>query len=130
MLIFFFATFKPLTYNKTYEYPPYAQGLGMCMAFASMICIPLTALYRIARARGTLAERWAFVTTPRNRPKEAKIAHLTYAVIPTYDVENVSKVPTAMQNGSDHAHPKEKATNNNATPMLSPSDLMANGNAV
>ena len=35
------AFFKPLTYNRTYEYPAWAQGLGMCLAFSSMLCIPV-----------------------------------------------------------------------------------------
>ncbi len=38
--MFMFVNFKPLTYNKTYTYPAWAQGMGMCLAFSSMICIP------------------------------------------------------------------------------------------
>ena len=34
------ANYEPLTYNRTYSYPGWAQAAGMCMALASMACVP------------------------------------------------------------------------------------------
>uniref|UniRef100_A0A4W5N212 Transporter n=1 Tax=Hucho hucho TaxID=62062 RepID=A0A4W5N212_9TELE len=39
--IFSLVKYKPLTYNKVYEYPDWSIGLGWSLALASMICIPM-----------------------------------------------------------------------------------------
>jgi len=43
ILIFSIVKFEPLTYNN-YKYPTWALTIGQSMAFASMICVPLTAI--------------------------------------------------------------------------------------
>ncbi len=48
--------FKVLTYNRTYHYPWWGQALGMCLAFASMIWIPIIFIYKLASSSGTLSE--------------------------------------------------------------------------
>lgn len=47
--------YEPLTYD-TYVYPPWAQGVGLCMAFSSMACIPAYAVYALVTAKGSLKE--------------------------------------------------------------------------
>jgi solute carrier family 6 GABA transporter-like protein 6/8/11/12/13 len=56
LCIFMWVTFKPLTYNRSYEYPAWAQGIGLCLALASMLCIPLTALFKLIATQGSLSE--------------------------------------------------------------------------
>lgn len=56
--IFFFnvAYYKPLIYNNSYVYPWWGEAIGWGFALSSMLCVPLVALYKFIRAKGTLAE--------------------------------------------------------------------------
>ncbi|XP_060569045.1 sodium- and chloride-dependent taurine transporter-like [Ruditapes philippinarum] len=54
IFLFSIVSFKPLTYNKTYIYPRWAQGVGFCMALVSMICIPIIFVYKMMTTRGSL----------------------------------------------------------------------------
>ena len=56
IFIAMWVNFKVLTYNRTYKYPIWAQGLGMCLAFSSMIWIPIVFIYKLATAEGTIKE--------------------------------------------------------------------------
>lgn len=40
-----------------YAYPGWANSLGWCITFSSVICIPVTALVKILRAEGSLGQR-------------------------------------------------------------------------
>lgn len=53
--------YEPLKYNGTYVYPTWGYVLGWGMAVASMIQIPLYAIYRLVRAEGTLKEVGIYV---------------------------------------------------------------------
>uniref|UniRef100_A0A7N8Y077 Transporter n=1 Tax=Mastacembelus armatus TaxID=205130 RepID=A0A7N8Y077_9TELE len=48
--IFSLVKYKPLTYNKVYEYPDWAIGIGWTLALASMICIPMVVSGKLAPA--------------------------------------------------------------------------------
>lgn len=48
--------YKPLTYNKVYQYPDWAIALGWALALASMICIPMVVVIKIIRSDGPLIE--------------------------------------------------------------------------
>lgn len=54
--IFSLVKYKPLTYNKVYEYPDWAIGVGWTLALASMICIPMVVVIKIIRSDGPLIE--------------------------------------------------------------------------
>ena len=56
ILIFMFVTFEPLRYNRTYEYPGWAQALGMSLAFSSMVCIPAYTAIKLLVTPGTFRE--------------------------------------------------------------------------
>ncbi|KAL5021959.1 hypothetical protein ScPMuIL_001114, partial [Solemya velum] len=56
ILLFQMATFTPLSYNKTYVYPDWAQGIGMCLAIVSMACIPLVAVIVLVQIEGTIGQ--------------------------------------------------------------------------
>ncbi|CAJ0937534.1 unnamed protein product [Ranitomeya imitator] len=64
IFIFNLVNYKPLTYNKTYTYPWWGEAIGWCFALSSMLCVPVTFLYKITRAKGTLKERWHHLTEP------------------------------------------------------------------
>ena len=48
--------FSPLRYNVTYEYPSWAQAIGMCLAFVSMVCVPLGFVWTLTSAPGNLRQ--------------------------------------------------------------------------
>ena len=54
--VFSLVKYKPLTYNKVYEYPDWAVALGWTLALASMICIPMVVVIKIIRSDGPLIE--------------------------------------------------------------------------
>lgn len=54
--IFSLVKYKPLTYNKVYEYPDWSIGLGWCLALSSMICIPMVMVIKILQSEGPLIE--------------------------------------------------------------------------
>lgn len=54
--VFSLVKYKPLTYNKVYEYPDWSIGLGWCLALTSMICIPMVMVIKILQSEGPLIE--------------------------------------------------------------------------
>lgn len=48
--------YKPLTYNAVYTYPVWGEALGWALALSSMLCIPLTVVYKLVRCKGSLWE--------------------------------------------------------------------------
>uniref|UniRef100_A0A3P8WU48 Transporter n=1 Tax=Cynoglossus semilaevis TaxID=244447 RepID=A0A3P8WU48_CYNSE len=77
IFLFHLINYKPLTYNNEYVYPWWGEVIGWCLALSSMLCIPVSFLYRLCRAKGTFKERWAHLTTP-----VWGIHHLEYMATP------------------------------------------------
>ncbi|XP_064779539.1 sodium- and chloride-dependent taurine transporter-like isoform X1 [Oncorhynchus masou masou] len=97
--IFSLVKYKPLTYNKVYEYPDWSIGLGWSLALASMICIPMVMVIKILQSDGPLIERIKAVAAPvkggaSSRPKEysMKGSELTQPLNPNGD--NILNKPT------------------------------------
>uniref|UniRef100_A0A096LXI7 Transporter n=1 Tax=Poecilia formosa TaxID=48698 RepID=A0A096LXI7_POEFO len=64
VFLFHVVNYQPLTYNTVYTYPVWGEALGWALALSSMLCIPLTVLYKLLRCKGPLRERWQNLTTP------------------------------------------------------------------
>lgn len=64
--------YKPLTYNNVYVYPWWGEVLGWCLALSSMLCIPVSVLYKLFRAKGTFRE-----VGGRPQPLPQPLLHLT-----------------------------------------------------
>ncbi|KAI4823900.1 hypothetical protein KUCAC02_012454 [Chaenocephalus aceratus] len=64
VFIFHVVNYKPLTYNTVYTYPLWGEVLGWILALSSMLCIPVTVLYKLLRCKGSFRERWKHLTTP------------------------------------------------------------------
>lgn len=64
--VFSLVRYKPLTYNKVYEYPDWSIGIGWCLALASMICIPMVVVVKIIQSDGSLIEVSSFRWLARN----------------------------------------------------------------
>ncbi|KAG7478184.1 hypothetical protein MATL_G00077670 [Megalops atlanticus] len=87
--IFSLVKYKPLTYNKIYEYPDWSIGVGWTLALASMICIPMVVVIKIIQSDGPLIERIKAVAAPvrggaSSRPTDhrPKGNELTYPLDP------------------------------------------------
>ncbi|XP_040201191.1 sodium- and chloride-dependent betaine transporter-like isoform X2 [Rana temporaria] len=71
--LFSIIKYVPLKYNNIYVYPPWGYAIGWLMAIASMICIPVWAIYTILRTDGSFRERLRKVVSPADdlpQPKE------------------------------------------------------------
>uniref|UniRef100_A0A8C5AJ25 Transporter n=1 Tax=Gadus morhua TaxID=8049 RepID=A0A8C5AJ25_GADMO len=64
IFLFHLVNYKPLTYNNVYVYPWWGEVIGWCLALSSMLCIPVSVLYKLFRAKGSFKQRWAHLTTP------------------------------------------------------------------
>lgn len=56
MFLFHVVNFKPLTYNTVYTYPWWGETIGWGLALSSMLCIPLTVIYKLLRSDGSFRE--------------------------------------------------------------------------
>ncbi|XP_060788391.1 sodium- and chloride-dependent creatine transporter 1-like [Neoarius graeffei] len=64
IFVFHLVNYKPLTYNNTYVYPWWGEMIGWWMALSSMLCIPLTVIYKLIMAKGSFRQRWESLTKP------------------------------------------------------------------
>ncbi|XP_063071115.1 sodium- and chloride-dependent GABA transporter 2-like [Engraulis encrasicolus] len=62
--IFSLVRYSPLKFNQTYVYPWWAYGIGWFLAASSLCFIPLTMLYKLYHAKGTLLQRLQFLCSP------------------------------------------------------------------
>ncbi|KAL0268073.1 UNVERIFIED_CONTAM: hypothetical protein PYX00_010147 [Menopon gallinae] len=73
ILIFSVVTYKPLTYNRTYVYPAWAQVIGWFMALVPMSMIPIHFVYYLLKSPGnTLKEKWKSAIEPIKEEKPEK----------------------------------------------------------
>ncbi|XP_051804485.1 LOW QUALITY PROTEIN: sodium- and chloride-dependent taurine transporter-like [Acanthochromis polyacanthus] len=98
--IFSLVRYKPLTYNKVYQYPDWAVGIGWTLALASMICIPMVVVIKIIRSDGPLIERIKAVAAPvrggaSSRPADHRgPKDLAYPLDPNGNKGMLMKAPT------------------------------------
>uniref|UniRef100_A0A8C7QWK8 Transporter n=1 Tax=Oncorhynchus mykiss TaxID=8022 RepID=A0A8C7QWK8_ONCMY len=77
--IFSLVKYKPLTYNKVYEYPDWSIGLGWSLALASMICIPMVMVIKILQSDGPLIE----LTQPLDPNGNNGLINPTHTIVET-----------------------------------------------
>ena len=58
VFIFYIFSYEPVTYGTDYNYPKWAEYMGLCMSFASMVWVPLYAVYYVLTQPGTFKEVW------------------------------------------------------------------------
>ena len=56
VFIFYCISYTPVTYGEDYKYPKWAEGMGLCMSFTSMIWVPGYAIYYLLTQPGTLMQ--------------------------------------------------------------------------
>ncbi|KAL2090985.1 hypothetical protein ACEWY4_013248 [Coilia grayii] len=64
--------YSPLKFNNTYVYPWWAYGIGWFLAASSLSLIPLTMLYKLYYAKGTIVQRLQFLCSPADDLQMAK----------------------------------------------------------
>ncbi|XP_063071075.1 sodium- and chloride-dependent GABA transporter 2-like [Engraulis encrasicolus] len=69
--IFSLTRYSPLKFNKTYVYPWWAHGIGWFLAASSLCFIPLTMLYKLYHAKGTILQLSCPDLPCRNLPGDA-----------------------------------------------------------
>ncbi|XP_030640666.1 solute carrier family 6 member 6a [Chanos chanos] len=102
--VFSLVKYKPLTYNKVYEYPDWSIGVGWCLALASMICIPMVVVIKIIQSDGSLIERIKAVAAPvkggaSSRPKEysLKNSELLHPLDPNGTIAHTKPTHTIVE---------------------------------
>ena len=55
--------YKGNTYGD-YAFPSWANVLGWCITFSSVICVPIVAMYKISQEQGSLVSRLRKLTQP------------------------------------------------------------------
>jgi solute carrier family 6 dopamine transporter-like protein 3 len=64
IIVYGLISYEPLKYGD-YEYPPWANILGLCIASSSVLCIPIGAIYQFYAAPGdTVISKLKFIVTP------------------------------------------------------------------
>lgn len=56
IFIFQCVQYKPLKYGNNYEYPTWAEVIGVCLSLSSMIWIPVYAVYYVVVTPGSIKE--------------------------------------------------------------------------
>uniref|UniRef100_A0A9J8B8E6 Transporter n=1 Tax=Cyprinus carpio carpio TaxID=630221 RepID=A0A9J8B8E6_CYPCA len=114
--VFSLVKYKPLTYNKFYEYPDWSIGLGWALALASMICIPMMVVIKIIQSDGSLIERIKAVAAPvkggaSSRPKEysLKNSELLHPLDPNGIHTFTKHSHTIVETTIDHCHRTHRA---------------------
>jgi len=75
VFVFYCISYKPVKYGDSYHYPPWAEGMGLCMSLASMIWVPGYAVYYLISRPGTIMQNLRTGMSPdMNMRQEAKIA--------------------------------------------------------
>ncbi|OQV24309.1 Sodium- and chloride-dependent GABA transporter 2 [Hypsibius exemplaris] len=74
IMLFAIARSRPLTYNRVYTYPEWAQASGWLLALSSMISVPAYAIYRISRESGSVKERFRQAIRPAIEERPEAIA--------------------------------------------------------
>ncbi|KAK6485297.1 sodium- and chloride-dependent creatine transporter 1-like isoform X1 [Huso huso] len=64
IFLFHVVNYRPVSYNSSYVYPWWGEAVGWCLALSSMLCIPVTVLFKLLTCKGSLLERWQHLTTP------------------------------------------------------------------
>jgi len=72
VFVYYIYSYEPVTFGEDYKYPKWAEILGLCISFSSMIWVILYAIYWMITTPGTLKERWIQGVTPVFDQKKSK----------------------------------------------------------
>lgn len=87
ILLFSLIQFTPLRYNNTYQYPWWGYGIGIFLAFSSVLLTPLWILYSMTITPGTMRQRLKTLCTPADDLVNASLRKTPYAVMSPLSTE-------------------------------------------
>jgi len=61
---FYVISYEPVTYGNDYTYPAWAEMLGLCLSFSSMVWVPGYAMYYLATQPGSVMQNLRTGLTP------------------------------------------------------------------
>ncbi|KAF0034868.1 hypothetical protein F2P81_012626 [Scophthalmus maximus] len=67
-LVFLLLKYTPMRFNKSYVYPWWAYCIGWFLASSSIIMIPVTMIWKLAKGKGTLWQRLKTSSLPAEDP--------------------------------------------------------------
>ncbi|EFX67299.1 hypothetical protein DAPPUDRAFT_302045 [Daphnia pulex] len=107
IFVFSIVQYTPVTYGSDYQYPKWAEILGICISLSSMLWIPLYIVYYILTTPGTLREVLTKGVTPvfkiriesassSKEPVERELEHESFPAVAKNELELVSKSTTLL----------------------------------
>ncbi|KAK2142031.1 hypothetical protein LSH36_1002g00015 [Paralvinella palmiformis] len=99
VLVYSLVDFTRAKYGS-YEYPLWADGIGLCMTLASVLPIFVVAIYKLTRAPGSnIKEKWYAVTTPLIDSKDECVKSVTPNLTcrPINDIEDHAETEDEMK---------------------------------
>ncbi|XP_063984364.1 sodium- and chloride-dependent GABA transporter 2-like [Diachasmimorpha longicaudata] len=82
IFVFQCVQYKPLKYGSQYEYPTWAEIIGFCLSFSSMIWIPAYAIYYLIATPGSIKENFLKGLKPNVKSRTKIPSGEKTAVIP------------------------------------------------
>ncbi|XP_046641611.1 sodium- and chloride-dependent GABA transporter 1-like [Daphnia pulicaria] len=107
IFVFSIVQYTPVTYGSDYQYPKWAEILGICISLSSMLWIPLYIVYYILTTPGTLREVLTKGVTPvfkiriesasaSKQPVEREFEHESFPAVAKNELDPVSKSTTLL----------------------------------
>ena len=106
VFVYYIYSYEPVTFGEDYKYPKWAEILGLCISFSSMIWVVLYAIYWMITTPGTLKERWIQGVTPVFDQKKSKNGGVNNENLPAEE-EN------RLVNGEEETELEETTKNDN-----------------
>ena len=106
MFVYYIYSYEAVTFGEDYKYPKWAEILGVCISFSSMIWVILYAIYWMITTPGTLKERWIQGVTPVFDQKKSKNGGVNNENLPAEE-EN------RLVNGEEETELEETSKNDN-----------------
>ena len=94
VFVYYIYSYEAVTLGEEYQYPKWAEIMGLCISFSSMIWVVLYAIYFMITTPGTLKERWMKGITPLFDQKKAETVALPEENRLFSNVEDMQEVNT------------------------------------
>lgn len=97
LFIYRMIDYNPPEISKGVPFPKFAQGIGWALTTIVLIPIPITFLYKLYTAKGSIGERLCTITTPTadwgpNDGSDRKPLENTYNMESKYSLDNPGAV--------------------------------------
>ncbi|XP_053359832.1 sodium- and chloride-dependent creatine transporter 1-like isoform X2 [Clarias gariepinus] len=98
IFVFHLVNYKPLSYKNVYVYPWWGEMIGWLLALSSMLCIPISVIYKLIMAKGSFKERW------ENLTKSIWARHHLECMAPNTNIRNPSPQSSDTSDSMDNVN--------------------------